>query len=169
MRVGCILSGGQAPGGHNVIAGLFDFLQRHHPDSRLYGFKDGPAGLFKGKDVLIDAALIDSYRNMGGFDAIGSGRDKIETPEQLASSAWVCKEMELDGVVVIGGDDSNTNAAVLAEFFAANDVHCKVVGVPKTIDGECLRIWQPVPDYLLQPSDHYQASDFTAPPPHSRR
>jgi diphosphate-dependent phosphofructokinase len=114
IRVGCLLSGGQAPGGHNVISGLYDFVKRQHPDSKLYGFLDGPRGLYTGKYVEIDDALIDQYRQMGGFDIIGSGRDKIETPEQFSQSVAVAGRLGLDGIVVAGGDDSNTNAALLA-------------------------------------------------------
>lgn len=114
IRVGCVLSGGQAPGGHNVISGLYDFVKRQHPDSKLYGFLDGPRGLFTGKYVEIDDVLMDQYRQMGGFDIIGSGRDKIETPDQFSASADVARRLGLDGVVIIGGDDSNTNCAVLA-------------------------------------------------------
>ncbi|MBU0936091.1 MAG: diphosphate--fructose-6-phosphate 1-phosphotransferase [Spirochaetes bacterium] len=136
LTVGVILSGGQAPGGHNVIAGLFDGLKKGNKDSVLIGFRGGPGGLTDDNSVELTAAIIDEYRNTGGFDIIGSGRTKIETPEQFAKSAAVAKARKLDAVVVIGGDDSNTNAALLAEYFAANTVPCAVIGVPKTIDGD---------------------------------
>lgn len=136
LTVGVILSGGQAPGGHNVIAGLFDGLKKGNPASRLLGFRGGPGGLTDDNCVEIDTATIDRYRNTGGFDIIGSGRTKIETAEQFAKSAQVARTRQLDAVVIIGGDDSNTNAALLAEYFAANAVPCSVIGVPKTIDGD---------------------------------
>ncbi len=136
LRVGVILSGGQAPGGHNVIAGLFDGLKAGHRDSALIGFKGGPGGLVDDKAVEFDAAMIDEYRNTGGFDMIGSGRTKIESPEQFAKSAAVAKARGLDAIVVVGGDDSNTNAALLAEYFLAEKLSCAVIGVPKTIDGD---------------------------------
>lgn len=136
LIVGVILSGGQAPGGHNVIAGLFDGLKAGNPESRLIGFKGGPGGLVEDKAMELDAALVDRYRNTGGFDMIGSGRTKIETPEQFAKSAAVARARGLDAVVVIGGDDSNTNAALLAEYFQSERVPCSVIGVPKTIDGD---------------------------------
>lgn len=136
LKVGVILSGGQAPGGHNVIAGLFDGLKAGNPDSTLTGFKGGPGGLVDDKSVNLDAAYIAAYRNTGGFDIIGSGRTKIETPEQFAKSAATAKARGLDAIVVIGGDDSNTNAALLAEYFLREGVPCAVLGVPKTIDGD---------------------------------
>lgn len=136
LKVGVVLSGGQAPGGHNVIAGLFDALRAIHPDSELYGFLDGPGGILRNRAVEIGTAMVAEYRNTGGFDMIGSGRDKIESPEQLEESRSTCTAMGLDGLVVIGGDDSNTNAAVLAEYFADRDVPTRIVGVPKTIDGD---------------------------------
>lgn len=136
LTVGVILSGGQAPGGHNVIAGLFDGLKKGHPESRLLGFLGGPSGLIEGKYIEITAELMDQYRNTGGFDIIGSGRDKIETQEQLEKVARVAKELGLNGVVIIGGDDSNTNAAVLAEYFKKIGSTTQVVGCPKTIDGD---------------------------------
>ena len=140
LRVGVVLSGGQAAGGHSVIAGLFDGLARGAGAGgapwALLGFLNGPKGLMTGEHVLIDAPLMARYRNMGGFDIIGSGRDKIETPEQFAASRAHAEALGLDGVVVIGGDDSNTNAALLAEYFAANGCKTKVVGCPKTIDGD---------------------------------
>lgn len=136
LRVGVVLSGGQAAGGHNVIAGLFDALHLFSKESKLYGFLNGPGGIVDNKHKLLTKEYIDFYRNQGGFDLIGSGRTKIETDEQLASSLQTVQELNLDGLVIIGGDDSNTNAAVLAEYFLKK--HCKtiVVGVPKTIDGD---------------------------------
>ena len=142
LRVGVILSGGPAPGGHNVIAGLFDGLKAGNPESLMYGFRGGPGGLVDDKFMEIDAALVDRYRNTGGFDLIGSGRTKIETPEQFGKALETAKRRKLDAVVVIGGDDSNTNAALLAEYFAdaaRRDPGMKaiaIVGVPKTIDGD---------------------------------
>ena len=136
MKVGVVLSGGQAPGGHNVIAGLFDALKAANKDSKLYGFLKGPGGVIKGKYKELTAAIIDDYRNTGGFDMIMSGRDKIEKPEDLAACKKNFAGMGLDGLVVIGGDDSNTNAAVLAEYLRAEGSKTVVIGVPKTIDGD---------------------------------
>jgi len=136
FRVGVILSGGQAPGGHNVITGLFDGLKKANPKSVLLGFLGGPAGIMKGKYKEMDAAFIDEYRNTGGFDIIGSGRDKIETDEQFAASLKTAQDLKLNAVVVIGGDDSNTNAALLAEYFLSQGSTIQVIGVPKTIDGD---------------------------------
>jgi pyrophosphate--fructose-6-phosphate 1-phosphotransferase len=136
LKVGVILSGGQAPGGHNVITGLYDGLKSANPASALYGFLGGPIGIMEGKYKELDAALIDSYRNTGGFDIIGSGRDKIETEEQFASALSNAAKMGLSAVVVVGGDDSNTNAALLAEYFKAKGSAIQVIGCPKTIDGD---------------------------------
>jgi len=136
LKVGVILSGGQAPGGHNVIAGLFDGLKKGNSKSVLYGFKGGPSGLTDNKTVALTSEIMDEYRNTGGFDIIGSGRTKIETPEQFAASLETAKKLQLDAVVVIGGDDSNTNAALLAEYFMANGSSTQVIGCPKTIDGD---------------------------------
>lgn len=140
QRVGVVLSGGQAPGGHNVLAGLFDALKKANPKNKLIGFLGGPSGILENKWVEITAPLVDQYRNTGGFDMIQSGRTKIETPEQLAAAKKTMEQtMEktrLDGLVVVGGDDSNTNAALLAEFFKAQGVPTGVIGVPKTIDGD---------------------------------
>ncbi|MDR3174164.1 MAG: diphosphate--fructose-6-phosphate 1-phosphotransferase, partial [Treponema sp.] len=136
LRVGVILSGGQAPGGHNVIAGLFDGLKKGNGESRLYGFLGGPSGLIDNKTVEISAAMMDEYRNTGGFDMIGSGRTKIETPEQFAAALETAKKLDLSAVVIIGGDDSNTNAALLAEYFLAQGSAVQVIGCPKTIDGD---------------------------------
>jgi len=136
LRVGVILSGGQAPGGHNVIAGLFDGLKAVHPDSELIGFLGGPSGLTDNKHRVLDAAAIDAYRNTGGFDMIGSGRTKLEKTEQFDQAAANCRALKIDAVVIIGGDDSNTNAGVLAEYFEAQKVPIRVIGCPKTIDGD---------------------------------
>lgn len=136
LKVGVVLSGGQAPGGHNVIAGLFDALKAVNKDSKLYGFLKGPGGVIKGKYKELTAAIIDEYRNTGGFDMIMSGRDKIEKPEDLAACKKNFANMGLDGLVVIGGDDSNTNAALLAEYLKAEGSKTVVIGVPKTIDGD---------------------------------
>ena len=134
--VGVILSGGQAPGGHNVICGLYDALKATNPENELYGFKGGPSGLIEDSYVIFDDEYIDQYRNTGGFDIIGSGRTKLETEEQFAIVAEVCKKHGITAVVIIGGDDSNTNAAVLAEYFAAHNTGVRVIGCPKTIDGD---------------------------------
>lgn len=134
--VGVILSGGQAPGGHNVISGLYDALKATNKDNVLIGFKNGPAGLVNDDYVEFDDAFIDAYRNTGGFDIIGSGRTKIETDEQFKASEETAKKHGLTAVVIIGGDDSNTNAAVLAEYFAAHHTGVQVIGCPKTIDGD---------------------------------
>lgn len=136
LRIGVVLSGGQAPGGHNVIAGIFDYLQQNVPGSILFGFKGGPAGIMKGKYVEITSEFLYPYRNQGGFDIICSGRDKIETPEQFAQAEENCLKLNLDGLVVIGGDDSNTNACLLAEYFRSKNHKTKVIGCPKTIDGD---------------------------------
>ena len=134
--VGVILSGGQAPGGHNVICGLYDALKATNKENVLYGFKKGPIGLINDDFVEFDDAFIDEYRNTGGFDIIGSGRTKLETEEQFAIAAEVCKKHGITAIVIIGGDDSNTNAAVLAEYFAAHETGVQVIGCPKTIDGD---------------------------------
>jgi pyrophosphate--fructose-6-phosphate 1-phosphotransferase len=135
-KIGVILSGGQAPGGHNVIAGIFDALKKANPESVLYGFKGGPAGIIDGDFMEITEEIMDAYRNTGGFDIIGSGRTKLETEEQFEKSLQVCKKAGIDGVVVIGGDDSNTNGAILAEWFKKKNTGITVVGCPKTIDGD---------------------------------
>ena len=134
--VGVILSGGQAPGGHNVICGLYDALKATDKDNVLYGFKGGPSGLLEDSYIIFDDEYINQYRNTGGFDIIGSGRTKLETEEQFAVVAEVCKKHGITAIVIIGGDDSNTNAAVLAEYFAAHNSGVQVIGCPKTIDGD---------------------------------
>ncbi len=134
--VGVILSGGQAPGGHNVVCGLYDALKATSKENVLYGFKNGPAGLLEDNYLVFDDEYIDQYRNTGGFDIIGSGRTKLETEEQFAVAAKVCEKHGITAIVIIGGDDSNTNAAVLAEYFAAHNTGVQVIGCPKTIDGD---------------------------------
>lgn len=134
--VGVILSGGQAPGGHNVVCGLYDALKATNPENVLLGFKNGPSGLLDDDYLTFDDAYIDQFRNTGGFDIIGSGRTKLESEEQFAIAAQVCKKHGITAIVIIGGDDSNTNAAVLAEYFAAHNTGVQVIGCPKTIDGD---------------------------------
>lgn len=135
-NVGVILSGGQAPGGHNVIAGLYDALKNANSANKLYGFLGGPSGIIDGKYVEFDDEFINAYRNTGGFDIIGSGRTKLETEEQFEKSLAVCKKLNISAVVIIGGDDSNTNAAMLAEWFVKHNAGIQVIGCPKTIDGD---------------------------------
>ncbi len=134
--VGVILSGGQAPGGHNVVCGLYDALKATNRDNVLYGFKNGPSGLIDDDFLIFDDEYINEYRNTGGFDIIGSGRTKLETEEQFKVAVEVCKKHGITAIVIIGGDDSNTNAAVLAEYFAAHNAGVQVIGCPKTIDGD---------------------------------
>ncbi len=136
LRVGVVLSGGQAPGGHNVIAGIFDGVKSIHKDSVVLGFLGGPSGLENGKFIEITLDIMNEYRNTGGFDIIQSGRTKLETEEQFQKCIKVVNAQKLDAVTIIGGDDSNTNAAVLGEYFQAQKVSCVVVGCPKTIDGD---------------------------------
>ncbi|KAL4628269.1 hypothetical protein ACB092_05G225000 [Castanea dentata] len=136
LKIGVVLSGGQAPGGHNVISGIYDYLQDRAKGSTLYGFRGGPAGIMKCKYVELNADYIYPYRNQGGFDMICSGRDKIETPEQFKQAEETALKLDLDGLVVIGGDDSNTNACLLAENFRSKNMKTRVIGCPKTIDGD---------------------------------
>lgn len=136
LKAGVILSGGQAPGGHNVIAGLYDCLKDLNPASELYGFRGGPSGLLENDYLLFTDDVIDAYRNTGGFDIIGSGRTKLESEEQFAQVAANCAELGINAVVVIGGDDSNTNACLLAEYFCREAIDIQVIGCPKTIDGD---------------------------------
>ncbi|MDD2314438.1 MAG: diphosphate--fructose-6-phosphate 1-phosphotransferase [Proteiniphilum sp.] len=136
MNVGVILSGGQAPGGHNVISGIYDGVKRLHPDGKLYGFILGPAGLINHEYKELTGDIIDEYRNTGGFDIIGSGRTKLETKEQFDKGLEILKELDIKALVIIGGDDSNTNACVLAEYYAAINAGVQVIGCPKTIDGD---------------------------------
>lgn len=135
-NVGVILSGGQAPGGHNVIAGLYDALKQANSKNNLYGFLGGLSGIIEGKYVEFNDEFINDYRNTGGFDIIGSGRTKLETEEQFQAAWEVCKKLNISAVVIIGGDDSNTNAALLAEWFVAHNAGIQVIGCPKTIDGD---------------------------------
>ena len=136
MNVGVILSGGQAPGGHNVITGLFDTIKKMNPDNKLYGFILGPGGLVDHKYMEITADFIDDYRNTGGFDMIGSGRTKLEKVEQFEKGIEIVHKLGIKALVIIGGDDSNTNACVLAEYYAAKNYGVQVIGCPKTIDGD---------------------------------
>jgi pyrophosphate--fructose-6-phosphate 1-phosphotransferase len=134
--VGVILSGGPAPGGHNVIAGLFDALKAANPKNRLIGFLGGPGGILEGKYRELKNEEINSIRNMGGFDVIGSGRTKLETTEQFEKAVSLCQTLQVNAIVIIGGDDSNTNAALLAEYLLQKKIPIQVIGVPKTIDGD---------------------------------
>ena len=136
INIGIILSGGQAPGGHNVICGLYDGLKKQNPASKLYGFLMGPGGLVDHKYIEMTDELIDEYRNTGGFDMIGSGRTKLEEVEQFEKGMEIIRELGLNAIVIIGGDDSNTNACVLAEYYAAKNYGVQVIGCPKTIDGD---------------------------------
>ena len=141
INVGVILSGGQAPGGHNVIAGLYDGLKSLNKANRLFGFLKGPDGLVKGEMMELTDAIIDAHRNTGGFDMIGSGRTKLETTEQFEAARANCAKNDISALVIIGGDDSNTNACVLAEYFKSNNVGIQVIGCPKTIDGDLKNEW----------------------------
>jgi diphosphate-dependent phosphofructokinase len=136
VNVGVILSGGQAPGGHNVISGIFDGLRALNPQNKLYGFLGGPGGLVDHKYIEITAELMDEYRNTGGFDIIGSGRTKLEETEQYDKGLEICKTLGIKALVIIGGDDSNTNACVLAEYYLQKNSGVSVIGCPKTIDGD---------------------------------
>ena len=135
-NVGVILSGGQAPGGHNVIAGLYDALKQADSKNKLYGFLGGPSGIIEGRYVEFDDKFIDAYRNTGGFDIIGSGRTKLETEEQFEQTLETCKKLNINAIVIIGGDDSNTNACMLAQWLKAKNTGIQVIGCPKTIDGD---------------------------------
>lgn len=136
INVGVVLSGGQAPGGHNVISGLYDALKKLNPESRLIGFLNGPKGILKNEFIEINDQNLSFFRNQGGFDLIGSGRDKIEKLESFQAAEKTVKVNQLNGLLIVGGDDSNTNAALLAEYFLSHNVNCAVVGAPKTIDGD---------------------------------
>ena len=136
MNVGVILSGGQAPGGHNVISGLYDGVKHNHPDSKLYGFLGGPSGLIDHKYIELTGDIIDKFRNMGGFDIIGSGRTKLEEEWQFDKGAEICQKLGIKAIVIIGGDDSNTNACMLAEYYQQKNIDIQVIGCPKTIDGD---------------------------------
>ena len=141
LNVGVILSGGQAPGGHNVISGIFDGIKKINKDSRLFGFLMGPGGLVDHKYTELTAPIINEFRNTGGFDIIGSGRTKLETKEQFDKGLEICKELGINALVIIGGDDSNTNAAVLAEYYKSINAGVQVIGCPKTIDGDLKNEW----------------------------
>ena len=141
FNVGIILSGGQAPGGHNVVSGIFDGIKRLNRESRLYGFLMGPQGFVDHQYMELTAGIIKEYRNTGGFDIIGSGRTKLETPEQFDKGLKILEELNIRALVIIGGDDSNTNAAILAEYYKAKGVNVQVIGVPKTIDGDLKNEW----------------------------
>ena len=141
FNVGIILSGGQAPGGHNVVSGIFDALKKLNKENRLYGFLMGPAGFINHQYMEITEGYLRDYRNTGGFDIIGSGRTKLETPDQFDSGLKILKELNIKALVIIGGDDSNTNACVLAEYYKANGADVQVIGVPKTIDGDLKNEW----------------------------
>ena len=136
MNVGVILSGGQAPGGHNVITGLFDAVKRLNPENKLYGFILGPGGLVNHNYMELTEEIVDEYRNMGGFDMIGSGRTKLEKENQFEKGLEIIRKLDINAIVIIGGDDSNTNACVLAEYYAAKNYGVQVIGCPKTIDGD---------------------------------
>ena len=136
MNVGVILSGGQAPGGHNVICGIFDAVKKLNPENKLYGFLMGPGGLVDHDYKELTAEIIDEYRNTGGFDMIGSGRTKLEKEDQFEKGLEIIRELNIKAIVIIGGDDSNTNACVLAEYYAAKNYGVQVIGCPKTIDGD---------------------------------
>ncbi len=141
FNVGIILSGGQAPGGHNVVSGIFDGLKALNKENRLYGFLMGPAGFINHQYMELTAGIIKDYRNTGGFDIIGSGRTKLEKPEQFDAGLKILKELDIKALVIIGGDDSNTNAAVLAEYYKNIGADVQVIGVPKTIDGDLKNKW----------------------------
>ena len=141
FNVGIILSGGQAPGGHNVVSGIFDGIKRLNKECRLYGFLMGPSGFINHQYMELTAGYIKDYRNTGGFDIIGSGRTKLETPEQFEAGLKVLKELNIKALVIIGGDDSNTNAAILAEYYKNINAGVQVIGVPKTIDGDLKNKW----------------------------
>lgn len=141
FNVGIILSGGQAPGGHNVVSGIFDGIKHLNRECRLYGFLMGPAGFINHQYMELTAGYIKEYRNTGGFDIIGSGRTKLETPDQFDAGLEILKELNIKALVIIGGDDSNTNAAVLAEYYKEKGENIQVIGVPKTIDGDLKNEW----------------------------
>ena len=136
MNIGVILSGGQAPGGHNVICGLFDAIKKMNPENKLYGFLMGPGGLVDHDYKELTADFIEKYRNTGGFDMIGSGRTKLEKEDQFEKGLQIIRKLDIKAIVIIGGDDSNTNACVLAEYYAAKKYGVQVIGCPKTIDGD---------------------------------
>ena len=136
LKVGIILSGGNAAGGHNVVSGLFDALKEANPSNQLIGFRGGAGGILDGNYIEITPEIMNKYRNIGGFDIIGSGRTKIETPEQFAKAFENIHKFKINAMVIVGGDDSNTNAALMAEYFKSKNSDVVFVGVPKTIDGD---------------------------------
>lgn len=141
LKVGIVLSGGPASGGHTVIAGVFDALKMEHPESQLIGFLDGPSGIIDNNSIGIDASLVEKFNHQGGFQMLGTGRTKIETEEQFEKSLKTALLHRLNGLIIVGGDDSNTNAAHLAEYFLAHNASIAVIGVPKTIDGDLKNEW----------------------------
>lgn len=141
LKIGALFSGGPAAGGHNVLCGLFDALKAFSPDSTLIGFLGGPSGLVNNAFKILDQSAIDSYRNQGGFELLGTGRTKLEKEEQFAACLKTVKQHELEGIVIIGGDDSNTNAAFLADYLLSHGCNTRVIGVPKTIDGDLKNRW----------------------------
>jgi 6-phosphofructokinase len=141
LRVGIVLSGGPAPGGHNVISGLFDYIKRHNPESQLFGFMGGLDGLLRGKYRVVTEDLMKRFRNQGGFDMLWSGRGRINSNDDLSAAKEVCSDLAVQGLVIVGGDGSLSNAARLAEYFAEKLPSCNVIGVPKTIDGDLRNPW----------------------------
>ena len=131
-----MLSGGQAPGGHNVISGIFDAIKSINKNSKLYGLLNGPSGLVNHEYIELTSDIIDQYRNTGGFDIIGAGRTKLEEESQFEKGLEICKKFNIKAIVIIGGDDSNTNACVLAEYYLKHNSGIQVIGVPKTIEGD---------------------------------
>ncbi len=150
LRLGIVLSGGPAPGGHNVIAGVFEAAKAGHPDSLLVGFLAGPKGIIGNRHLEVTGEMVALYKNSGGFHMLGTGRDKIDTPEKMEQCRQTCAALKLDGLVVVGGDDSNTNAAFLAENL--REIGTRVVGIPKTIDGDLQ-----VPGLLQLPFGYHSA------------
>ncbi|MBF1074316.1 MAG: 6-phosphofructokinase, partial [Prevotellaceae bacterium] len=136
INVGVILSGGQAPGGHNVISGIFDAVKKMNANNKVYGFLMGPGGLVDHNYMELTKEVIDDYRNTGGFDLIGSGRTKLEKEDQFEKGLQIIRQLDIKAIIIIGGDDSNTNACVLAEYYAAKQYGVQVIGCPKTIDGD---------------------------------
>ncbi|MCL4502814.1 MAG: diphosphate--fructose-6-phosphate 1-phosphotransferase [Deltaproteobacteria bacterium] len=149
-RLGIVLSGGPAPGGHNVIAGVFEAAKKDHPDSALIGFQAGPKGIITNKHLEVTGEMVAHYKNSGGFHMLGTGRDKIDTPQKMEQCRQTCAGLKLDGLIVVGGDDSNTNAAFLAENL--RELGTQVIGIPKTIDGDLQ-----VPGLLQVPFGYHSA------------
>ena len=161
FNVGVILSGGQAPGGHNVISGIFDGIKALNADSKLYGFLGGPSGLVDHKYIELTSDIIDEYRNTGGFDIIGSGRTKLEETEQFDKGLEICKKLGIKAIIIIGGDDSNTNACVLAEYYLAKNTGVQVIGCPKTTDRH-LTTHTPAPPSALDPATNAHSHESDA-------